>query len=225
MCRAKSLTIGESQIVGKRALVLIAEDKVVVTGVLRVLAGTQYRYADPAGTPGGGLGGSFGTLAAGKSGAIYGTATLEPLVGGMSGQDVCHRDGCGKQALGGRGGVALPISAGGSIVVASSGRIGAGGAGLPGSPNSEGALGGEGENDHGCQLSGKTVGGDGGVGAAADTVSTLGVVGECLGCLIDSCVRGGGGGGGLGRIRLRHAGASTGTGVISPAPLTDALIF
>jgi hypothetical protein len=269
------VSIGNLAVSGKRPLVILADQTITVTGVVRVLAGTRYRYSSSAYGSSGGLGGSFGTKGAGASAETYGTEALEPLVGGMSGQEVCADGACTSPALGGRGGGALQLSAGVNLTVQAGARVdaggnggsappsdrggpgggsggalvleaptlalfgavvanggsGAGGAseaapghdGAPGSSGTSRSAGGEGEDDHGCFLSGYTVGGDGGFGAALDGPATSGQAGECRSCIPNACVRTGGGGGGLGRVRLRHGGSFASTSVISPAATTALL--
>ena len=142
VCYSDALTIADVNVVGSRALVLLASDALILQGTLDVSAST-YRVRGPGSLEasiGGSAGGSFGTKGAGGGAETpYGNASLEPLVGGRDGQSSsCVR------GRGGSGGGAVQLTALNRIVI--SGDIHAGGGGGGGGTSScqDGAGGGAG---------------------------------------------------------------------------------
>ena len=130
VCRADHVELGDLEISGERALVILAWRDVDVLGDVVLVAGPGqpgpgawrgYAESEP-GVPG--AGGSFGTAGAGTADATWGSAELVPLEGGMSGQasgaSTCDNGGGG-------GGGALQITAGERILV--TGNLSAGGGG------------------------------------------------------------------------------------------------
>jgi hypothetical protein len=151
VCRADEIVIGDLQIVGTRALVLLAWTSVDVLGVLDVGGaqafdgpGAWSHYLEAADFAGGGVGGSYGSFGGENSAEPYGEPELVPLVGGMSGQEAC-----GGQPGGGAGG-ALQISAGERITV--DGVVNAGGGGGTGGWASDSCNGGAGGGSGGAIL-------------------------------------------------------------------------
>lgn len=175
VCRADDVTIADLDVTGTRALVVLAWNQITVSGHLRLHAdvdqdgpGARRQYDVAATRSSGGAGGSFAT-AGGAAGAAapWGTASLEPLEGGMRGQDACNG------THGGGGGGAIQLTAG--LRVRISGVISAGGAG-----------GGGGAGGTGACAGGAGGGSGGGVLVEAPSVEVTGTI----------AANGGGGGGG-----------------------------
>ncbi len=151
VCRADEIVIGDLQVVGTRALVLLAWTSVDVIGVLDVGGkngvdgpGAWMHYLETADGSWGGVGGSYGSFGGENSAEPYGEDELVPLVGGMTGQDACGG------SLGGGAGGALQISAGERIGI--DGVVNAGGGGGEGGSPSDSCNGGAGGGSGGAIL-------------------------------------------------------------------------
>jgi hypothetical protein len=191
VCRADEFTINTLRVKGSRALVLLALKNVTITTLLDLSGGANVpgpggiSLYDSASPYDGGVGGSFASVGGRTNGhtaaATYGTASLVPLHGGMSGK-------AGGNAGGGGGG-ALQITAGARIDVL--GEINAGGAGGSGGSAAIASAGGGGG------------GSGGGVLLEAPTVIVSGVV-------VANGGGGGGGGGTSGAGTAGYSGGTAG---------------
>jgi hypothetical protein len=209
----ETLTLGNLQLSGSRGLVILASGNVKITGVVRVGCGQPADAPLSTPTSGATLGGTFGSVAGGGASLpLRGTASLEPLLAGQSGQGLC-------KAEGGRGGGILQLSARGTIDIAETGGIDAGGwAGGAADPKCGGPSGGSGGailvEAPELLLQGRIVanGGSGSSGACAATAGNAGNPGsadaapspggaptkEVVNCTATPNVTGVGGEGGLG---------------------------
>ncbi len=133
VCRADDISITNLRLIGPNGLVLLAQERITVEGLLDASAvgqlagpGRSKRYTT--GAEGIAAGGAHNGSGGGSSSlAAYGDPSVVPLYGGMHGQGFA----CDASAGGGGGG-ALQLTAGGSITVSGtidvSGGGGAGGA-------------------------------------------------------------------------------------------------
>jgi len=171
VCRVSDLSLQSLTVTGERALAILADGKVTITGAIYVsgalgVAGPGAAYPDnpvAAATPS--TGGSYSTNGGGTGAAnAYGTEEIIPLQGGMSGQTTS----CG--GFPGGGGGAIQITAAESIEVL--GSINAGGGG--------------GDGGHGSCCPGLGGGSGGAILLEAPSVNVTGVL----------AANGGGGGSG-----------------------------
>ncbi len=144
VCRNDSIVIRDMTITGSRGLVLLASDRVTITGTVDVRAGADF-ITHGGSTFAGGAGGSFGSRGGNESLATHGSASLIPLLPGSGGQT-----GCSELARGGPGGGAIQISAGNLVTV--SGRIEANGEGGTASSGTGSCLSGGGGGSGGAIL-------------------------------------------------------------------------
>ncbi len=121
VCRVADLELGSLAVTGDAALAILAAGPVTIDGTASVAGeggargpGATFEYLAT-----GWAGGSYSTVGGeGNAAAVWGTEALEPLAGGMDGQDSCGAVG------GGAGGVLLITSA---VSISVTGTLDAGG--------------------------------------------------------------------------------------------------
>jgi hypothetical protein len=167
-------------------------------GALQISAGVAIVVA-PSGTIQAGGGGGFGRFYAGTGGGSGGALLLEAPTVKLEGQLLANGGGGG-------GGGSRTAKGGDGLDARTAGRLS--------------AAGGQGDDDHGCALSGRTSGGDGGFGGIAGVEATTGQPGDFRSCIPDVYLEAGGAGGGVGRIRVNAATAGafqvSSTSFVSP---------
>ena len=192
VCRVGDLSLQSLTVTGARALAILADGKVTITGAIHVggavgLAGPGAAYPQNpmvAATPS--TGGSYSTNGGGTGAAnAYGSEAIVPLQGGMSGQSTS----CG--GLPGGGGGAIQITAAESIEVL--GSINAGGGG--------------GDGGHGSCCPGLGGGSGGAILLEAPSVVVTGVL----------AANGGGGGSGADNSGI-HGDGQSGSASTAAAP-------